>query len=130
MSSLRLTATTHHWRTLQLLTRGHTDAKTGIFYSPLENAKPVEKAYYASDHVEHPSLRHLLPMDLHEIIEQCPELNWCTRRQTGVIFHMLGGLSEYGKIGMTSIGNDAEEAQSLFHKAWAKVVHEAMIGVV
>jgi hypothetical protein len=35
---------------------------------------------------------------------------------TGVLFYMIGALSQYGKLGMTCIGNSAEEAQELFER--------------
>jgi hypothetical protein len=33
---------------------------------------------------------------------------------TGTLFYMIGALSQYGKLGMTCIGNSPDEAQRLF----------------
>ena len=36
--------------------------------------------------------------------------------QSGVMFHMIGALSQYGKLGLVCIGATAEEAKSFYHQ--------------
>ena len=37
-------------------------------------------------------------------------------RQTGVMFHMIGALSQYGKLGMVCIGKTILEAKEFYAK--------------
>jgi hypothetical protein len=43
-------------------------------------------------------------------------LHFDTSTETGNVFHMLGCLSEFGKIGLTSIGNSLAEAQQIYQQ--------------
>lgn len=36
--------------------------------------------------------------------------------ETGVVFHMIGALSQFGKLGLTAIGNSPREAEALFDR--------------
>lgn len=109
--NLRITGTTHPWMTLKLLTHGQTDPQTGLFYSN------CAKYYIASDNIVNPALRRLVPMDIKDIFDENPQLKWSPERQTGVICHLLGCVSENGKIGMTSIANSPSQAQLQFENA-------------
>lgn len=111
--NLRITGTTHPWMTLKLLTHGSTDTKSGLFLSNSHK----EKYYIASDNITSSNLKHLVPMDVKDIFEAKSELHWCPIRQTGVVFHLLGCVSENGKIGMTSIGDSPQQAQKQFDLA-------------
>ncbi len=53
--------------------------------------------------------RGLLPEDLIEIVTM-NRLDYNYRTETGVLFHMIGAVSQYGKVGTVSIGNSREEA--------------------
>ncbi|MGB5635681.1 MAG: peptide ligase PGM1-related protein, partial [Waterburya sp.] len=57
--------------------------------------------------------RGLLPNDLMDIIAQ-ERLHFDSSSRTGTVFHLMGVLSEFGKLGLTSIGNSLEEAQEIF----------------
>ena len=46
-------------------------------------------------------------------------------RQTGVVFHMLAALAEAGWIGMTAVGNTAEDADRIYREAIAVLDEEA-----
>ena len=37
--------------------------------------------------------------------------------ETGALFHMIGALSQYGKVGLTTIGNSREEADAIYASA-------------
>ncbi|MDH3439958.1 MAG: peptide ligase PGM1-related protein, partial [Gammaproteobacteria bacterium] len=44
---------------------------------------------------------------------------------TGALFYMIGALSQYGKLGMTCIGNSPGEAQDIFRRTVAALDNEA-----
>ena len=43
-------------------------------------------------------------------------LHFDTSTETGTVFHLMGCLSEFGKVGLTSIGNSLEEAQQIYQR--------------
>jgi hypothetical protein len=42
---------------------------------------------------------------------------------TGAAFHLMGCLSEYGKLGLTSIGNTPEHAETIYHQVVSALDH-------
>ena len=46
-------------------------------------------------------------------------------RKTGVVFHMMSGITEMGMVGMTSVGATAAEADQLFNDAGDRLRDEA-----
>ena len=120
--NLRLTGTTHPFMTLKLLTHGDTDEASGIFYA---SDDATSKCYVSSDNITDPALKRLLPQDLYELITARPDLHWHSTRQTGVVFHMIGRMSEFGMIGITAIHNSIEDAQELFEETSMYIISEA-----
>ena len=120
--NLRITGTTLPFMMLRLLTHGDTCEVTGLFQTPIDH---IAKFYVSSDNVSDPSLRRLVPQDLFEIIANRPDLHWDSMAQTGVFFHMLGCLSECGKIGMTAVANSLEEARTLFIETNKYIIKES-----
>jgi PGM1 C-terminal domain len=108
--NLRKGGTTHPFMTLKFLTNGCYRLEDGLFYS--QQGKP--KYYVASDNLHQPHYRGLLPNDLMDIIAH-HRLHFDTSTETGSVFHMMGSLSEFGKVGLTSIGNSVAEAQEIYH---------------
>ena len=109
--NLRKGGTTHPFMTLKLLTNGQYDYATGLFYGQ----QGQEKYYIASDNLQKPQYRGLLPNDLMDIIAQ-HRLHFDSSTRTGTVFHLMGALSEFGKLGLTSIGNSWEEAEALYQQ--------------
>ena len=107
--NLRKGGTTHPFMTLKLLTNGNYNYQDGLFYSVEQ--KP--KYYIASDNLQKPQYQGLLPYDLMDIIAK-HRLHFDNATKTGTIFHLIGALSEFGKVGLTSIGNSWEEAESIY----------------
>jgi hypothetical protein len=82
---------------------------SGIFYTPSGH----EKYYRATDNLYSSKYRGLLPEDLIEILTT-NGLQYSPAAETGVLFHMIGAVSQYGKFGMTAIGNSRSEAQEIY----------------
>lgn len=107
--NLRMGGTTHPFMALRFLTGGGLEEETGRFLSP----RGQEKHYVATDGLVAPAYRGLLPEDLIEMVSS-HGLHFRPSTETGVIFHMIGALSEFGRVGVTSFGNDADEARRIY----------------
>ncbi|MBS1511588.1 MAG: ATP-grasp domain-containing protein [Bacteroidetes bacterium] len=112
--NLRKGGTTHPYLMLQFLTNGHYNQDTGLF----ETAQGLPRYYYASDNVRSESYKGLAPQDLMEIA-MFHGLHFDSTTLTGVMFHMIGALSQYGKMGMVCIGASPGEAMALYQKTIA-----------
>jgi hypothetical protein len=109
--NLRKGGTTHPFMTLKLLTNGNYDYESGLF-KDLDN-RP--KYYIASDNLQKSQYQGLLPNDLMDIIVK-NRLHFDTNSNTGTVFHLMGALSEFGKLGLTSIGNSLTEAETIYQR--------------
>ncbi|MBZ8182033.1 peptide ligase PGM1-related protein [Oscillatoria salina] len=109
--NLRKGGTTHPFMTLKLLTNGDYQLETGSFYSQ----HGQEKYYIATDNLQKEHYRGLLPTDLMDLIAY-HRLHFDTSTKTGTIFHLMGALSEFGKLGLTSIGNSFAEADAIYQR--------------
>ena len=112
--NLRMGGTTPPYHALEFLISGELDSETGIFHAPNGDAK----FYSATDNLKSPAYRGLLPEDLFDIIIN-NNIHYQPASGTGVLFYMIGALSQYGKLGMTCIGNSPEQADELFRKVVA-----------
>ncbi|MEA5534253.1 peptide ligase PGM1-related protein [Crocosphaera sp. XPORK-15E] len=109
--NLRKGGTTHPFMTLKLLTNGSYDESTGLFYTQQDQ----EKYYIASDNLQKPQYAGLLPDDLMDIIAK-HHLHFDSSTKTGTLFHLMGALSEFGKLGLTCIGNSLAEAEAIYQQ--------------
>ena len=109
--NLRMGGTTPPFLALQFLTGGELDTATGSFMSSSGQAK----YYRATDNLYSPAYRGLLPEDLIDILT-LHRLHFKPSIECGVLFHMIGALSEFGKVGVTCIGNSPEEADELYRR--------------
>ena len=107
--NLRVGGTTHPFLALQFLTGGRLDAETGTFRSP----GGLEKYYRSTDNLCSDAYRGLCPEDLIDITT-INRLHYSHGTETGVLFHMVGALSQYGKVGLTAIGNSPEQAEAIY----------------
>ncbi|MBF2036270.1 MAG: carboxylate-amine ligase [Leptolyngbyaceae cyanobacterium T60_A2020_046] len=107
--NLRKGGTTHPFMALKLLTDGRYNPKDGLFYT--HQGQP--KFYRASDNVQKDAYRGLLPSDLIDIILS-ERLHFNSAEGTGAAFHLMGCLSEHGKLGLTSIGNTPDQADEIY----------------
>lgn len=108
--NLRMGGTTPPFLALQFLTGGSV-MEDGHFESP----RGQDKFYYATDYLSSPAYCGLLPDDFIDILT-LHGLCFRPSTETGVLFHMIGGLSQYGKVGVTCIGDSREEADSLYQR--------------
>ena len=121
--NLRMGGTTHPFLALQFLTGGQMDPKSGLFYSPTGHAKH----YRATDNLRSDLYRGLLPEDLIEILTY-NKLHYSHASEVGVLFHLIGALSEFGKLGMTAIANSREETEDLYQRTLKILDAETVYG--
>ena len=107
--NLRKGGTTHPFLMMQFLTEGRYDPKTGLFLTPA--GKPC--SYYASDNLHEEHYRGLRPSDLIDIAAT-KRLHYNATTQEGVVFHLIGALSEFGKLGVLAIGDTDEKAYASY----------------
>ncbi len=107
--NLRKGGTTHPFMTLQFLTDGSMDQETGIYRTP--TGQP--RYYYASDNLKSPDYQGLLPQDLIDIAVH-RKLHFHTTSQQGVVFHLIGALSEFGKLGVVCVADSIDNARDLY----------------
>ncbi|MBL0055945.1 MAG: carboxylate-amine ligase [Chitinophagaceae bacterium] len=109
--NLRKGGTTHPFIMLQYLTSGIFDWQRGEYVMP----NGQTRCYFASDNVVSEKYKGLTPYDLIDIA-MCNHIQFDGALQTGVMFHMIGALSQYGKLGLVCIGRTPEEAKGFFEK--------------
>ncbi|MEA5552528.1 peptide ligase PGM1-related protein [Anabaena cylindrica UHCC 0172] len=120
--NLRKGGTTHPFMTLKLLTNGRYDLSTGLFYS--QQGRP--KYYIATDNLQKDRYQGLLPNDLMDIIAH-HRLHFDSGTETGTVFHLMGCLSQFGKLGLTSIGDSPQQAEDIYNKV-VKVLDQETSG--
>jgi pheganomycin biosynthesis PGM1-like protein len=96
-----------------LVTGGRYDAAGGRLV-----AAGRAKSYLATDNLKSGSLVGCQP---HEVIARVDRLGlgFDARRRTGTTLHLLGALREYGKMGVTCIGDTEEEARQHYREVVA-----------
>ena len=117
--NLRKGGTTHPFQMLQFLTDGYYDPTSGLFLTP--SGKP--RCYYASDNLESEKYRGLTPDDLIDI-SVLNGLHFNAATAEGVAFHLIGALSEFGKLGIVAIGETYDRADALYRKSVAVLDRE------
>lgn len=121
--NLRVVGTTHPFLALQFLTGGTLDPGTGMFMSLSGRAK----YYMATDNLRASTYRGVLPEDLIDIVTD-NGLHYSHRTESGVLFHLIGALSEFGKLGLTVIANSPEEVQELYARTLEVLARETSVG--
>ncbi len=115
--NLRQGGTTHPFMALRAITAGSLEPGTGRFLAP--TGQPLH--YRATDNLSDPRLRGLMPLDLVDIVAEAG-LHYDPARLQGSVFHLLGCLSEFGKLGMTCIGRDPEQATAVYRSTVAELL--------
>jgi hypothetical protein len=117
--NLRKGGTTHPFLMLQFLTDGVYDAGSGNYIMP----NGQSRSYYATDNLRSEKYRGFTPHDLIEIAI-CNGLHYESTSQEGVMFHLIGALSQYGKLGVVCIGKDQAAVNRIYERT-VKVLDEA-----
>ena len=114
--------TTRPYLMLQFLSDGPYDSENGLYCTP--TGQPCY--YYASDNLRSPEYKGLTPEDLVDISVDFG-LHFDGASQQGVVFHLIGALSEYGKLGTVCIGDTRESAEKFYRDAVAVLDREARL---
>ena len=117
--NLRKGGTTHPFLMLQYLTDGLYDPSTTTYRTATGRAC----YYYASDNLQSDAYLGLTPGDLIDIAVD-NDLHFDAAAQEGVVFHLIGALSEFGKLGTVCIGDSRESAERFFHDTVAVLNRE------
>ena len=117
--NLRKGGTTHPFLMLQFLTDGAYNPDTGLYRTPGGQA-----CYYrATDNLCDSAYRGLTPDDLIDIAVN-NDLHFDAATQEGVMFHLVGALETYGKLGAMCIGRSPAIAEQYFQETVAVLDRE------
>jgi hypothetical protein len=118
--NLRKGGTTHPFLTLQYLTDGAYDGDAGVYLTPGGRTKHL----VATDHLEDERLSVLTIAELFDVIAR-RRLHFDQSRQTGVMLHMFSCVTECGRVGLTAVGDTADDAWRLYEEACEVLLGEA-----
>lgn len=121
--NLRKGGTTHPYLMLQFLTNGKYDTDKGRFFLP----NGEERVYLFTDNLQQDSFKGLTPDDLLDMAIS-NGLHFDSTKEEGVMFHMIGALSQYGKLGIVCIGNNFSRAKYFYDKTLEVLVAECPVG--
>jgi hypothetical protein len=83
------------------------------------------RCYYATDNLKSERYRGLTPHDLIEIAIS-NDLHYDSATQEGVMFHLIGALSQYGKLGVVCIGKNHETVDRIYDRT-VRVLEESVV---
>jgi len=110
--NLRKGGTTHPFLMLQFLTDGIYNKDDGKYYT---SKGSLTRYYFTSDNVKSDKYIGLTPHDLIDI-SMMNDLHFDGTVQEGVMFHLIGALSQYGKLGVVCVGSTPERAKEFYAK--------------
>lgn len=106
--NLRLGGTTHPYVMAQQLTRSTYDPGSGTLRDPEGN--PV--CYVASDNIKLPNLVGVAPGAVLDALRRAGLL-WDPEARVGTTAHLLGALTEFGKMGTLCVARDLDHAEAM-----------------
>ena len=109
--NLRKGGTTHPYILLQFLTDGDYDYENGMYLT----ANRQTRYYFCSDNLRSEKYIGITPPDLIDIA-MLHHLHYDGTSQEGVMFHLIGALSQYGKLGVVCIGSTPERAKNFYEQ--------------
>lgn len=109
--NLRKGGTTHPYILLEFLTDGDYDYKNGLYLT----ANRQTRYYFCSDNLRSEKYKGITPPDLIDIA-MLHHLHYDGTSQEGVMFHLIGALSQYGKLGVVCIGSTPERARNFYEQ--------------
>jgi hypothetical protein len=117
--NLRKGGTTHPFLMLQFLTDGRYDPVSGVYRTPTGR----RCFYEASDNLQAERYAGLVAEDLIDIAVR-HGLHFHGATQEGVVFHLIGALSEFGKLGLVCVAGSAGRAARLYRDTVAVLDRE------
>ena len=112
--NIRMGGATHPFLMLQYLTEGEYDPLTATYVTPMGEPR----CFIASDNVRSDDYVGLTPDDLIDIAVE-NDIHFHGATQEGVVFHLIGALSRYGKLGMVAIDETLEGARKRYDETLA-----------
>lgn len=119
--NLRKGGTTHPYAVLRNLVPGRYDPERGEWITAKDG---TTRAYWSTDNLVDASWLGLAPPTAIEAVSAVG-LQFNIDRGTGVVLHMLAGLGIDGRVGLTSIGHDADHAGELYEAAATAIADAA-----
>jgi hypothetical protein len=110
--NLRKGGTTHPFLMLQFLTDGIYNEQDGLYYTSKGH---LIRYYFCSDNLRSDRYKGLSPHDLIDIA-MVHDLHYDGTSQEGVMFHLIGALSQFGKLGVVCIGSTPQRAREFYAK--------------
>lgn len=110
--NLRKGGTTHPFLMLQFLTDGKYNTDDGKYYTSKGH---LVRYYFCSDNLKSDNYKGLSPHDLIDIA-MINDLHYDGTSQEGVMFHLIGALSQYGKLGVVCVGSTPQRAREYYAK--------------
>jgi len=110
--NLRKGGTTHPFLMLQFLTNGLYNPDDGKYYITKGS---LVRYYFTSDNLSSEKYIGLTPHDLMDIA-MMNDLHFDSTVQEGVMFHLIGALSQYGKMGVVCVGSTPDRAKEFYTK--------------
>lgn len=107
--NLRKGGTTHPYIMLEFLTDGIYDAEKGVYLT----ATGQPRYYFSSDNLKSEKYIGTTPHDLIDIA-MLHDLHYDGALQEGVMFHLIGALSQFGKIGVVCVGSSRERVKMYY----------------
>ncbi len=108
--NLRKGGTTHPFLMLQFLTDGAYNPEEGVYYTSKGH---LVRYYFSSDNLKSEKYIGLTPHDLIDIA-MMNDIHYDGTSQEGVMFHLIGALSQYGKLGVVCVGSTPERAREFY----------------
>lgn len=108
--NLRKGGTTHPFLMLQFLTDGEYNPEEGIYYTSKGH---LVRYYFTSDNLKSEKYVGITPHDLIDIA-MMNDIHYDGTSQEGVMFHLIGALSQYGKLGVVCIGSTPQRAREFY----------------
>ncbi len=118
--NLRKGGTTLPYLMLQFLTGGDYEPETGNHRTALGEPR----YYYATDNLQNPAYRRLTPRDLIDVVVE-QGLHFDGTTQEGVVFHLIGAIAQWGKLGMLAVGRTRERAETRYARTVEVLDREA-----
>jgi len=118
--NLRKGGTTLPFLMLQFLTGGTYHPESGHYATALGEPR----YYYATDNLQRDAYRRLTPPDLIDVVVE-QGLHFDSTTQEGVVFHLIGAIAEFGKLGVLAIGKTPERALDRYERTVEVLTREA-----